>query len=54
MSYTPSQEALERYADVLINFALGGDWGGPFEDSILPQQYLIDYVRVYKQKNASK
>jgi beta-glucanase (GH16 family) len=39
---------------LLINFALGGDWGGPFEDSILPQQYLIDYVRVYKQKNASK
>ena len=39
---------------LLINFALGGDWGGPFEDTILPQQYLIDYVRVYKQKTASK
>ena len=39
---------------LLINFALGGDWGGPFEDSILPQQYLIDYVRVYKQKTVAK
>ena len=27
MSYTPSQQVLERYADVLINFALGGGSG---------------------------
>jgi aminopeptidase len=27
MSFTPSQELLERYADVLINFALGGGAG---------------------------
>ncbi len=33
---------------LLINFALGGEWGGPIDDSILPQKYLIDYVRVYE------
>ena len=27
MSHTPSQQVLERYADVLINFALGGGSG---------------------------
>ncbi|HVX51716.1 MAG TPA: glycoside hydrolase family 16 protein [Chitinophagaceae bacterium] len=35
-------------AYLLINLALGGAWGGPIDDAILPQQYLIDYVRVYK------
>jgi beta-glucanase (GH16 family) len=31
---------------LLINLALGGSWGGPMDDSVLPQKYLIDYVRV--------
>ena len=34
---------------LLINLALGGNWGGELDDSILPQRYLIDYVRVYEQ-----
>lgn len=33
---------------LLINLALGGSWGGPMDDAVLPQQYLIDYVRVYE------
>jgi beta-glucanase (GH16 family) len=33
---------------LLINFALGGSWGGPIDDTVLPQKYLIDYVRVYE------
>ena len=33
---------------LLLNFALGGSWGGPVDDSMLPQQFLIDYVRVYQ------
>lgn len=33
---------------LLLNLALGGAWGGPINDSNLPQQYLIDYVRVYE------
>ena len=37
---------------LILNFALGGDWGGPFDDAILPQQFLIDYVRVYQSAEA--
>lgn len=35
---------------ILVNFALGGDNGGTIDESLLPAQYLIDYIRVY-QKN---
>lgn len=34
---------------LLLNFALGGSWGGPIDDAVLPQKYMIDYVRVYQQ-----
>lgn len=34
---------------ILLNLAMGG-WGGKVDDSILPQKYLIDYVRVYEEK----
>ncbi len=34
---------------LLLNFALGGAWGGPFDDAILPQKFLIDYVRIYQK-----
>lgn len=33
---------------LLINLALGGSWGKEIDDSIFPQKYLIDYVRVYQ------
>ena len=33
---------------LILNLALGGDWGGPIDDQVLPQQYIIDYVRVYQ------
>ncbi|RZJ70529.1 MAG: glycoside hydrolase family 16 protein [Flavobacterium sp.] len=33
----------------IINCAVGGDFGGPeVDDSIFPQEYLVDYVRVYQ------
>ncbi len=32
---------------LILNFALGG-WGGKIDDSILPQDFRIDYVRVYQ------
>lgn len=33
---------------VILNFAVGGPWGGsPDNTSIFPQMMLIDYVRVY-------
>lgn len=34
---------------ILVNFALGGSWGGKLDDSILPQQYQIKYIRVYSK-----
>lgn len=42
--------AHEHY--LIINAAIGGAWGGQqgIDDSIFPQQYLIDYVRVYQAK----
>lgn len=32
---------------LLLNLALGGTFGGEIDDSIFPQRYEIDYVRVY-------
>jgi len=36
---------------MILNLAIGGAWGkggGPIDDSIFPQQMLVDYVRVYQ------
>ncbi|HEY5042321.1 MAG TPA: glycoside hydrolase family 16 protein [Verrucomicrobiae bacterium] len=33
---------------LILNFAIGGEWGGPIDDMVLPQKFLIDYVRVYQ------
>ncbi|MCH7401002.1 family 16 glycosylhydrolase [Belliella kenyensis] len=33
---------------LLLNLALGGSWPGPIDDSIFPQKFVIDYVRVYQ------
>jgi beta-glucanase (GH16 family) len=37
---------------LILNTAIGGAWGGQqgIDDSIFPQKFLIDYVRVYTQK----
>ncbi len=39
---------------LLMNFAFGGAWGGVqgVDKSVLPQQYFIDYVRVYQAADA--
>ena len=37
---------------LILNIAVGGVWGrtgGPIDDSIFPQQMLVDYVRVYER-----
>jgi beta-glucanase (GH16 family) len=34
---------------LLLNLALGGSWGGTMDDSVLPQQFQIDYVRFYQE-----
>ena len=35
---------------LILNLAIGGSWGGQkgVDDSIFPQPYIIDYVRVFK------
>ena len=38
----------------MINLALGGEWGGKIDDAIMPQKYSIDYVRVYRERDAGK
>ena len=37
---------------LILNLAIGGAWGGQkgLDESIFPQQFLIDYVRVYQKK----
>ena len=37
---------------LLVNLAIGGSWGGQkgIDDSRFPHRYLIDYVRIYRQK----
>lgn len=36
---------------LLLNLAIGGAWGGQkgIDDSVFPQRYVIDYVRIYKK-----
>ena len=40
----------DRQFHLLLNIAIGGSWGGQqgVDDSIFPQQMVIDYVRVYQ------
>lgn len=36
---------------IILNLAIGGDWPGPPDVTTqLPQQMLVDYVRVYRRK----
>lgn len=35
---------------VLLNLAMGGNRGGSLENTILPSEYRIDYVRIYQKK----
>jgi beta-glucanase (GH16 family) len=36
---------------LILNLAIGGTWGGRngIDDSLLPQRFVIDYVRVYSE-----
>jgi beta-glucanase (GH16 family) len=35
---------------LILNLALGGNWGGNIDDSIFPATMEVDYIRVYKMK----
>lgn len=41
---------------LILNFAIGGGWGGAkgIDESIFPQKFSIDYVRVYQKEDAAK
>jgi beta-glucanase (GH16 family) len=34
---------------MILNLAIGGDLGGPVDDSIFPIEFEIEYARVYQQ-----
>ena len=41
---------------VILNLAVGGDWGGAqgIDPNIWPQEFLIDYVRVYQKSKSEE
>ena len=47
----PSKWIFDRKMYLLINLAIGGNWGGQkgIDDGAFPCRYEIDYVRVFKQ-----
>lgn len=49
----PDKWPFDKRFHLLLNIAVGGDWGGQkgIHDSIFPQKMVIDYVRVYQKTN---
>jgi beta-glucanase (GH16 family) len=39
---------------LMLNLALGGSWGGKIDEAIMPQKFLIDFVRVYQEKDGGQ
>jgi len=35
---------------LILNLAMGGNWGGEIDDQILPAVFEIDFVRIYQKK----
>ena len=46
---TPNNWPFNKPCFIIMNLAIGGNWGGAkgVDDSVFPQTYKIDYVRVY-------
>ena len=45
----PGPWVFEKPFFLLLNFAIGGNFGGPVDSAnAYPQEYLVDYVRVYQ------
>ncbi|MGN0506304.1 MAG: family 16 glycosylhydrolase [Lachnospiraceae bacterium] len=55
-SPTYKEWPFDQRMHLLINFAVGGDWGGVrgVDESVYPQQFVIDYVRVYQSKEITE
>jgi beta-glucanase (GH16 family) len=48
----PGEWVFDHPLFVILNLAVGGNWPGyPDESTPFPQQYIIDYVRVYNDPN---
>jgi beta-glucanase (GH16 family) len=47
----PDEWPFDQPQYLILNIAIGGAWGGQqgIDDSIFPQRFYIDYVRVYEQ-----
>ena len=48
----PNPWAFDKKFYLILNLAIGGDWGGQkgVDAAAFPQEYLVDYVRVYQAK----
>ena len=47
-TYDESRWPFNKDAFLILNTAVGGNFGGPdIDNSIFPQQFIIDYIRVY-------
>lgn len=47
---TPQGNPFHRPHYLILNLAIGGNWGGEIDPTIFPVRYLIDYVRVYQKQ----
>ena len=48
----PAAWPFDRPCFLILNVAVGGDWGGQkgIDDAIFPQKYYVAYVRVYQRQ----
>ena len=51
----PNEWVFEKPFFMLLNFAIGGNFGGAIDpDNSYPQEYLVDYVRVYQAPDTAE
>ncbi len=53
---TPKEWPFDQEFYIIINTAVGGNWGGRFgvEEAVIGEEFLIDYVRVYEDKSPQR
>jgi beta-glucanase (GH16 family) len=44
------REAFHQPHYILLNLAMGGQWAGPVDDSTLPAEFKIDWIKVWQEK----
>lgn len=47
---TDSKNPFRQPHYLLLNLAMGGNRGGSLTNTILPSEYMIDYVKIYQQR----